>query len=123
MLHATLTEAVDDGTSDVSADEWNEAHITPVTEVSGTSHTVASTDAGCTLRCTSSSATTVDVENLTVGQAVNILQAGTGAVTIAAGDGWTLVSRGSVFDLAGQWAVATVLCDDANHAVLMGDLE
>lgn len=91
----------------------------PVVTVSGTTHTTAATDVTKTLRCTSSSATTVTVDNLTEGQHVNVLQAGTGAVSVAAGSGWT-VEPTATLDLAGQWAMATIYCDATDHAVLTG---
>lgn len=112
-----------DGTL-VQPSNWNADHTvtSDAVTVSGTSHTVAASDAGETLRCTSGSATTVTVDNLTVGQWLNVLAAGAGTVTVAAGAGWTVVSRGSVFESAGQWAVMTVYCDATDHAVLSGDI-
>ncbi len=77
------------------------------------------TDVTKTLRCTSSSATTVTVDNLTEGQFVHILAAGSGTVTVAAGTGWTVEPTASL-SLNGQWAMATVYCDATDHAVLSG---
>lgn len=103
----------------VVTDDWGDPHVAPVVTVAGTTHTVASDDAGKMLRCTSSSATTVTVDNLTEGQWVDVMQAGAGTVSVAAGGGWTVEPTGTL-DLAAQWAIATIYCDATDHAVLTG---
>lgn len=92
-----------------------------IVAVSGTTHTVAATDVRKLLRCTSSSATTVTVDNLTAGQWVDVLAAGTGTVTVAAGSGWT-VEPAATLSLDGRWATATIVCDATDHAVLVGKI-
>jgi len=49
-------------------------------------------------------------------------QSGTGQVTFAAGTGATLVSRGSVFKSAGQYAEGTLTKIAANTWLLSGDI-
>lgn len=121
--HARTTVPSDGADSNlIQPSDFTAAHVAPPVTVSGTTHTTAAGDAGKLLRCTSSSATTVTVDNLTAGEWVDVLAAGTGTVTLVAGGSFTLVSRGSLFDSAGQWAMMTVYCDATNHAVLSGDI-
>lgn len=106
----------------IQPSDFGAAHVAPVVAVTGTAHTVAATDAGKLLRCTAATLTTITVDNLAVGEWCDVEAAGTGTVTFVAGGAFTIDSRGAVFDSAGQWAVMSVYCDAADHAVVSGDL-
>ena len=119
-LHKFVNPKADSADTTITRpSDWNAAHATPVVAAAG-NHTIAATDAGKTIRVTA--AGTVTVDNLAVGDDVTVLAATTGTVTIAAGGAFTVDSRGGVFTLAGQWAVATIYCDATNHAVVTGDI-
>lgn len=87
-----------------------------------TNYSIVAADAGKTLRATAALTFTIAQNTLAVGEFVNLQSATTGTVTVAQGTGATLVSRGSAFNLAGQWALATLYCDATNHFVLTGDI-
>jgi hypothetical protein len=62
------------------------------------------------VRCTASSAVTIIVPStLAAGFSCMIIQAGTGRVTLQAGDGTTLNSFGNLLATAGQHAPASVI--------------
>lgn len=88
-----------------------------------TSYTITSLDAGRIVTINSSSAATVTVNtgsNIAVGQVITIIQQGTGAVTISGSA--SIKSRGSATSLAGQYAIASLVCVAADSFVLSGDL-
>mgnify|MGYP000066942331 CR=1 FL=1 len=94
-----------------------------------TARTLASTDAGNTIRFTSASAVTITVNASTdfaVGTRVDIIADGAGAVTVAAstatvaGAG-TSTSSGS-FTIGDQYSAATLLCVAADEYRLIGNV-
>lgn len=82
-----------------------------VTQQTGTSYTFDIDDANSVVEFDNASAITVTIPPnslvaFPVGTFIEIHQADAGTVTVAAGSGVTLLSRGSLVDLAGQEAVA-----------------
>lgn len=90
----------------------------------GTTYTLVASDASKTVTCTNGSAITVTVpaSTFTTGQVVTIMQYGAGQVTLSAGGGMTLRSRGSQLKTAGQYSVVSLWFKSATEAVAMGDL-
>jgi hypothetical protein len=88
----------------------------------GGNYTLQASDAGKTIRVTAAATITVPASVFAVGKFINILTTTASLVTVVAGASATLVSRGSVFALAGQWAMAAIYCDATNHFVLSGDI-
>jgi hypothetical protein len=94
-----------------------------VTTVTGTTYSTLATDNGDYVRFTSSSAVTVTIDNnLSVGQHINFVQDGTGAVTFAAGTGVTLNSIAGNKKLSAQYAWASVICVASGSYRLVGSL-
>lgn len=101
----------------------------PVVEVVAVTdtHTLALADNGKAVEVTS--ATPVDVTvppNVSVafpvGTVIEVYQLGAGQVSIVAGSGVTVESRGSLTDLSGQYAVASLRKRATDVWVLAGDL-
>lgn len=93
----------------------------------GTSYTLALTDAGGFVDLSNASAITLTVPpNSSVAFPANtridLIQAGAGQVTVAAGAGVTINSKDSKLKLTGQWSGATLIQRSANSWVLIGDL-
>lgn len=59
----------------------------------------------------------------TAGYALLISQRGAGTVTVTAGAGVTIRQRQSYTKTAGQYAVASLVCDVADDCILSGDLQ
>jgi hypothetical protein len=92
-------------------------------------YTVANADVkGYALHATSGSALTITVPqdsaatSLPIGAVIPWRQYGAGQITFAAGTGATLVSRGSVFKSAGQYAEGVLTKTAANTWLLSGDI-
>lgn len=91
-----------------------------VTEA-GTSKTLAASDNGKVIYCTSNSAVTINTASgLGTGFSCVILQGGTGQITIAQGASTTLVSFANLFKTSGQYAMVGIVCPVANTFVLSG---
>lgn len=60
--------------------------------------------------------------SVAIGKEIPLRQSNTGQLTVAAGSGATLVSRGSAFKLIGQHAVASVRKISTNGWLLYGDI-
>lgn len=91
---------------------------------SGTTYTLAATDADSKMvQFTSSDAVVVTVPptTFTAGQQINITRYGTGSVTIEGGSGVT-VNATPTLVLRAQYSAATLVCIDASTFVLYGDL-
>lgn len=97
-----------------------------VRTISGTTHTLTTEDENAILLFTSNSAITLTVPNnsvpLAIGSFTEIHQRGTGAITVVAGSGVTLRSRGGLVETAGQYAVAGLRKTAAAEFGLTGDL-
>lgn len=93
----------------------------------GTTYTLALTDAGKLVDLNNASAITLTVPPnssvaFVVGTRINLLQSGAGQVTVAAGSGVTINSKDGNLKLTGQWSAATLVQRSANTWVLIGDL-
>lgn len=94
-----------------------------VTTVTGTTYATLATDNGDFIRFTSSSAVTVTIDNtLAVGQVINFVQDGTGAVSFTPGTGVTLNSVANNRKLSAQYAWASVICVASGSYRLVGSL-
>lgn len=94
---------------------------------SGTSYTLVLADAGKVVELTNAGAITLTIPPnssvaFPIGTAIELHQGGAGTVTVAPDTGVTLVSRGSVFGLAGQEAVAVIRKVGADKWRLTGDI-
>lgn len=128
------TDLVKDGASAIRTlgGEIDTTVFTGLTQVdrnsqTGTSYTLALGDAGGFVDLNNASAITLTVPpNASVAFAANtridLLQSGAGQVTVAAGAGVTINSKGSKLKLTGQWSAATLIQRSANSWVLVGDL-
>jgi hypothetical protein len=91
----------------------------------GTTYTLALTDAHDLVTLSNASAITLTVPTeasvaFTVGDQVNIVQLGAGQVTVG-GAGVTLRSQGSKLKLNGQYSAATLIKINTNEWVLVGN--
>lgn len=99
----------------------------PVRTISGTTHTCDADDLDAHLRCTNGSAVAMTIPpNASVAYPVNAViefeQAGAGQVTLVAGAGVTLNSRGGLLASAGQFAVLFAKKVATNTWTVGGDL-
>jgi hypothetical protein len=99
----------------------------PTTTVSGTTKTLALADENTWQRTTNAGATTITVpanatEAFAFGIEIDIMQAGTGQVTIAAAGGVTINSKGGNLKLTGQYSVAHLKKVSTDVWDLWGDL-
>jgi hypothetical protein len=97
------------------------------TTQSGTTYTLALSDAGSAVEFTSASAVTVTVPPdssvaFPVGTVIELLQYGTGTLTIAAGAGVTIRSANNLLSARTQYSVLSLRKRAANEWVLAGDL-
>lgn len=98
-----------------------------ITTITGTTHTFDLDNANRVMEFSNSSAITVTIPPnssvaFPVGTWIEPHATGTGVVTIVAGDGVTLQSRGSLVALAGQFAVGGIRKVATNTWRLTGDL-
>jgi hypothetical protein len=106
---------------------WEDAIPTPaapgVSEQTGTTYTIVAGDAGNTVFVNNASGTTVTIDDeLAVGERIDFVQKGAGAITFAAGSGVTLNSKDSLLSTAAQYAGATVIKEATNIYYLIGNL-
>ena len=103
--------------------QWVGISTSTINEQAGTTYTLVATDAGNTIRTTSSSAVTLTVANvLNIGDRVEVVQSGTGQVTFTAGAGVTLQSYQSELTTAGQHAWAGIICLASGIYGVVGNL-
>lgn len=93
----------------------------------GTTYTLAFSDAGKVATFDNASAITVTIPNEATagwkdGTVIGLVQEGAGAVSVAAGAGVTLRSKGSVTGINGQWATASLLYLGSDVWLLSGDI-
>jgi len=98
----------------------------PITDITGTTHTLVSGNQGQLLRFTNASASTLTIDDvLTVGQRVDILMDGAGSLSFVAGSGVTLagdgLSGGSI-TLTVRYTAATLLCVASGQYRLVGNI-
>lgn len=102
------------------AGDWSSAQ--PVLTISGNSYTIQASDVGDLLKFTAGTAVTVAVPNglgLSAGQRIDLLQYGTGQVTIG---GAATVRYTNSLKLRAQYSAATLICLGGNEFVLVGDV-
>jgi hypothetical protein len=88
---------------------------------SGTSYTLAATDNGKIISCTSNSAITIYVPALTTGFNCLIVQRGSGQVTLSA-SGSTINNRYNFNKTAGQHAIMSLVSVSSGFFVSSGDM-
>lgn len=93
----------------------------------GTTYTLVIGDAGGLVDLNNASPITLTVPPASSvafasGTRINILQSGAGQVTVAAGSGVTINSKGSALKIAGQWSAASLILRSTNTWVLVGDI-
>jgi hypothetical protein len=99
---------------------------TPINQQSGTTYTTVLSDRDTLIECSNASAITVTIPPNSsvaypVGTSIDILQTGSGQVTIAAGSGVTVNSTPGL-KLRAQWSSATLFKRASDTWVVMGDL-
>ena len=89
----------------------------------GTTYTLDSSDYGkmVTLDNASAITLTVPADVFVPGDVVGLLQKGAGTVSVV-GDTGVTVNTAATLDLAGQWAIASLLCLSDNEFLLTGNL-
>ena len=126
ITHAFVS-AVSDGADAgvVQPSDWNEEHVFTVTAnaQTGTTYTLLTTDNGKIVTLSNAAAITLTIPSgLGAGFSCLIVQLGAGTVTVVAGGGATLNSFSGFVDLAGQYAMATLVAPAANTFILGGQL-
>ena len=103
---------------------WESVISSPgVSEQTGTTYTIAAGDAGNTVFVNNASGTTVTIDDeIAVGERIDFVQKGAGAITFAAGSGVTLNSKDALLSTAGQYVGATVIKEATNTYYLIGNL-
>lgn len=105
---------------------WADLISTPtpgVSEQTGTTYTIVAGDAQTTVFVNNASGTTVTIDDeIAVGERIDFVQKGAGAITFAAGAGVTLNSKDSLLSTAAQYAAATVIKEATNTYYLIGNL-
>lgn len=98
-----------------------------VKDVSGTTYSLISSDAGKLLKFTNDAAVTFTIENtLVANQKVDIYRKGGGVVTFAPAAGVTLEGAGSTgvsFKMPTRYSAATIYCESSGVYVVIGNVE
>jgi hypothetical protein len=128
----TLRDAIVGGTnlaSDVQAQLGQIATLPFLTATTqaGTTYTLALADAGTVVETTSASAVAVTIPPnssvaFTIGTTIELLQYGTGALTVAAGAGVTIRSTDGLLSARTQYSALSLRKRGINEWVLAGDL-
>ena len=94
-----------------------------ISEETGTTYTIAAGDAQNTVFVNNATGTTVTVDDvIAIGERIDFVQKGAGAITFAAGSGVTLNSKDALLATSGQYAGATVIKEATNVYYLIGAL-
>lgn len=122
-----VTGTLADQTDLQAALDAKAAKAATINAQSGTTYTLVIGDAGNVVELTNAGAITLTIPPnssvaFPIGTAIELHQGGAGTVTVAPDTGVTLVSRGSVFGLAGQEAVAVIRKVGADKWRLTGDI-
>jgi hypothetical protein len=88
----------------------------------GTSYTLAASDNGKIISCTSNSPVTITVPALTIGFNCLIVQRGTGQVTLVNGSGGTVNNRYNFNKTAGRHAIMSLVSVEAGQFISSGDM-
>jgi hypothetical protein len=94
---------------------------------SGTSYTLALTDADNVVTCTNAATVTVTINNsvFAAGDRIAVVQKGAGQVAFAAGAGVTIVSGGATAaapKIRAQYSAAQVIAESASSFIIIGDI-
>ena len=94
---------------------------------SGTTYTLAATDADNVVTCTNASTVTVTINNsvFAAGDRIAVVQKGAGQVAFAAGAGVTIVSVGATAaapKTRAQYSAAQVIAESASSFIIIGDI-
>lgn len=116
-----------DGTVQAKLNTIDTLPLVTATTQAGTSYTLALADAATAVEFTSSSAVTVTVPPngavaFPVGSVVELLQYGTGTLTVAAGVGVTIRSANNLLSARTQYSALSLRKRATNEWVLAGDL-
>jgi hypothetical protein len=100
----------------------------PINTQTGTTYTLAASDAGQLLTLNNAAAITLTVPTnstaaFPVGERVDVVQLGAGTVTVAAASGVTVNSKDAALAFAGQYAAATLYKIGTNSWLLIGSVE
>lgn len=108
----------------VSGNWVNSAPRQTVSDSSATSYSVLNADSGKLLKFNSSSATSVDLGSWSanIGEKVDIVQYGTGQVSITVSGAASMVSPGNSVTTRARYSLITVTCVASNTFLLSGDL-
>ena len=85
-------------------------------------YTFVAGDANRVVTFSATTTATIPASTFSVGDQINILQTGSGQVTVAAGAGVTLRSEASRVKTRAQYALATVICIATNEWVVLGNV-
>lgn len=93
----------------------------------GTTYTLAISDAGRVVELNNASAITLTVPNnstvaIPIGARIDLLQTGAGQVTISPAGSVTVNAKGAATKITGQWSAATLIKRSTNTWVLIGDV-
>jgi hypothetical protein len=99
----------------------------PLNTQTGTTYTLAATDAGQLITLSNASAITLTVPTnavipFAIGTQITITQANSGQVTIAGDVGVTVSASDSATKLRTQWSAATLIKTGTNSWILIGDI-
>lgn len=99
----------------------------PYNAQTGTTYTLALTDADGVVTASNASSITVTIPNSTFAQGdrITVVQQGAGQVTFAAATSVTIVSTGATTaapKLRTRYSAATVICDSASSFTVVGDI-
>jgi hypothetical protein len=116
-----LGPKTDDGNLATQVDVYTKAQAI---NAQTAAYTLAASDVGKVVTVNSSSAVNVTVGTglaLSTGQRVDIVQTGTGQVTVVASS--TTINGTPGLKLRDQYSAATLLCTGSNTYILIGDLD
>jgi len=112
--------------SDLNAFEAGLNETIPLNTQTGTTYTIAATDAGDLITLTNSSPITLTVPTnatipFAIGTQVTIAQGGAGKVTVAGAVGVTVNAADGYLSLRTQWSTGTLIKIATNSWILIGD--
>lgn len=113
---------------DGTTSSWLSLTLVNFSTQSGATYTLTAADATKLVNLTSSSSTTVTVPAnasvaFPIGTKIDIVQSGSGQVTIAAASNVTINSKNSWLKLNAQYSAATLIKTGTNTWLLIGDLK
>jgi hypothetical protein len=112
--------------SDLNAFEAGLNETIPLNTQTGTTYTIAATDAGDLVTLTNSSPITLTVPTnaavpFAIGTQITIAQSGAGQVTVAGAVGVTVNAADGYLKLRTQWSAGTLIKTATNSWILIGD--